>query len=125
MDSRNTRNACRRGLLPTRLSDRAAPTLLAMSIHHARKFSKCGRGSQSHRVFRLISGLATAAILAAGFVTLTPGLALAAGVVLVNEPFTGTTTSSSEWVLPGAPAGTNVACMTASTNRDHSRRSPG
>jgi hypothetical protein len=87
-----------------------------MSIHHARKFSKCGRGSQSHRVFRLISGLATAAILAAGFVTLTPGLALAAGVVLVNEPFTGTTTSSSEWVLPGAPAGTNVACMTASTN---------
>jgi hypothetical protein len=28
-------------------------------------------------------------------------------------------------VLPGAPAGTNVACMTASTNRDHSRRSPG
>jgi hypothetical protein len=87
-----------------------------MSIHHARKFSKCGRWSQSQRVFRLISGLATAAILAAGFVTLTPDLALAAGVVLVNEPFTGTTTSSSEWVLPGAPAGTNVACMTASTN---------
>ena len=88
-----------------------------MPIHHARKFSKGGRWSQSHRVFRLISGLATAAILAAGFVTLTPDLALAAppGVLLVNEPFTGTTTSSSEWVLPGAPAGTNVACMTAST----------
>jgi hypothetical protein len=65
---------------------------------------------------RLITGLSTAAILAAGFVTLTPELALAAnGVLLVNEPFTGTTTSSSEWVLPGAPAGTNVACMTAST----------
>ena len=86
-----------------------------MSIHHARKFSKCGRWSQSHRVFRLITGLSTAAILAAGFVTLNPQLALASGVVLVNEPFTGTTTASSEWVLPSAPSGTNVACMTAST----------
>jgi hypothetical protein len=86
-----------------------------MSLHHARKFSKCGRWSQSHRVFRLITGLSTAAILAAGFVTLNPQLALASGVVLVNEPFTGTTTASSEWVLPSAPSGTNVACMTAST----------
>src|ERR1700733_9184933 len=42
--------------------------------------------------------------------------ARASSEVLVNETFTGSTTSSPNWVLPSTPSGaTNQACLTAGT----------
>jgi hypothetical protein len=42
--------------------------------------------------------------------------ASAAESPIVTESFTHTSTSSSNWSLPSAPTGTNVACLTASPN---------
>jgi hypothetical protein len=42
------------------------------------------------------------------------GPAAAATATLVNEPFTGTTTSSPNWVLPTPSTTTNDACLSAS-----------
>jgi hypothetical protein len=42
--------------------------------------------------------------------------AFAAEVTIVTESFTHATTTSSAWVLPTAPVGTNGACLTASSN---------
>jgi hypothetical protein len=42
--------------------------------------------------------------------------AFAAEVPIVTESFIHTTTTSSAWTLPTAPVGTNVACLTASSN---------
>jgi large repetitive protein len=42
--------------------------------------------------------------------------AFAAETPIVIESFTNATTTSSAWVLPMAPTGTNVACLTASSN---------
>src|ERR1017187_6967706 len=42
--------------------------------------------------------------------------AFAAEVPIVTESFTHATTTSSAWTLPTAPVGTNVACLTASSN---------
>lgn len=49
------------------------------------------------------------------YVATTATPAAASTEVLVGEPFTGVTTSSPDWVLPAAPAGTNSACLTAGT----------
>jgi hypothetical protein len=51
----------------------------------------------------------------AAYIAISAAPALASTEVLVSEPFTGTTTSSPDWVLPGAPGGPNSACMTAGT----------
>ncbi|MGA8015107.1 MAG: Ig-like domain repeat protein, partial [Candidatus Dormiibacterota bacterium] len=53
---------------------------------------------------------------AAALLSADPQAALAAGTLLVNEAFTGSTTSSSHWVLPSAPSGKNEACLTAGTS---------
>jgi hypothetical protein len=42
--------------------------------------------------------------------------AFAAPTPIVTENFTNATTTSSDWALPGAPTGANVACLTASSN---------
>jgi hypothetical protein len=42
--------------------------------------------------------------------------AFAAEVPIVTESFIHRTTTSSAWTLPTAPVGTNVACLTASSN---------
>jgi hypothetical protein len=55
----------------------------------------------------------------AGFVLVGTAVqpALAVGSTLVNEPFTGSTTSSANWVLPTASVNeTNTACLTGSAD---------
>jgi hypothetical protein len=42
--------------------------------------------------------------------------AFAAETPIVVESFTNATTTSTAWTLPAAPTGTNVACLTASSN---------
>ena len=42
--------------------------------------------------------------------------AFAAETPIVAESFTNATTTSTAWTLPAAPTGTNVACLTASSN---------
>ena len=51
----------------------------------------------------------------AGFVLVGTAVqpALASTTTLVNESFTGTSTSSANWVLPTASGTTNDACLTA------------
>ncbi len=70
-----------------------------------------GRALQRPLIGTLVAGLAAAALLGTD-----PLPALAAGTMLVNEAFTGSTTSSPHWVLPSAPSGTNSACLTAGTS---------
>ncbi len=69
-----------------------------------------GRAARS-----VATGLAVAVAVAA-LSGVFPQTVTAGSTQLVNEPFTNTTTASSEWVLPNAPAGTNVACLTAGTS---------
>ncbi len=57
--------------------------------------------------------LLTAAVLTGALGAAT---ARASTEVLVTEPFTGSTMSSSNWVLPSAPTGSNEACLTAGTS---------
>jgi hypothetical protein len=60
----------------------------------------------------------TAAVLGIGALTLTSVTAASAvggQTVFVNEGFTGS--SVTDYIKPTAPAGTNVACLTASSNR--------
>src|SRR5450432_167323 len=62
--------------------------------------------------------LAVGSTVAAGVLIANPGMsAMAATAQLVDEPFTGATTSSAHWVLPAASvAETNDACLTGSAN---------
>ena len=62
--------------------------------------------------------LAVGTTLGAVVLVANPGMtAMAATAQLVDEPFTGATTSSASWVLPAASvAETNDACLTASAN---------
>jgi hypothetical protein len=60
-------------------------------------------------------------IFAAGGIAAVAAIALAttafaAEVPIITESFTHSTTTSSAWTLPTAPVGTNVACLTASSN---------
>jgi uncharacterized repeat protein (TIGR01451 family) len=84
-----------------------------------------GRRSLARRALQPLGGTALrrplvgsliAVIAATALLGTDPQLALAGGTVLVTEAFTGTTTSSSHWVLPSAPTGSNKACLTAGTN---------
>ena len=63
-----------------------------------------------YSVRRVTAGIGVAAVTAVAFAT----SAFAAETPIVSETFTNTTTTSPDWTLPVAPAGTNVACLTAS-----------
>jgi len=60
-------------------------------------------------------GVAPAGVAAAAAIALAT-IAFAAETPIVSESFTNATTTSSDWALPGAPTGANVACLTASAN---------
>ena len=64
------------------------------------------------------AGLAAASILALlAYVAGVPRLVFAANVLLVTESFTGAQPSTpADWAKPSAPAGSNFACLTASSN---------
>jgi hypothetical protein len=61
-----------------------------------------------HRVWLAVGSTLSGVIL----VGLAAGPAAASTSTLVNESFTGTSTSSSQWVLPATPGTTNQACLT-------------
>lgn len=66
------------------------------------------------RVWRFATTGSAAALVAVLGVTTAVS---ASGSPIVVETFTHTTTSSSQWALPSAPTGANVACLTASPNQ--------
>lgn len=51
-----------------------------------------------------------------GFAVAIPASAWASSEMLVNESFTGSSMSDSNWSVPSAPNGANVACLTAGTS---------
>jgi len=65
---------------------------------------------------RALSGLLTALASATALLAAGAASASASTEVLVGEPFSGSTLSSSNWVEPSAPTGSNVACLTAGTS---------
>jgi hypothetical protein len=69
--------------------------------------------STSQRTLRC--GLAAGGLALIAIVVMpNPGFAAEAPIVI--ESFTNTTTASTAWMLPASPTGTNVACLTASSN---------
>jgi hypothetical protein len=72
------------------------------------------------RVSRPLTGLLTGALLAAGLVAGNTQLAVAGWEPLIAETFTGTTTASTLWSLPGTPDDSanpsNAVCLTGGGN---------